>query len=348
MGFAMNPDYFHDPSEDYVFFLPNFHVGGAEKFLIQVANNLVSKGFSVYVVVARNTGVLGSTLDSRIRVTDLNVTRVGFSLFRLLNFLSGVKTPHLVTTMYHCNLIGCFAKLIKPRIKLTIRESTSVDFYFKYSSAFKAHILFFFFWIFYRFSDDAIFPSQEMLLRFLKQTGLGSRLKARVVPNTIDVESVTAQSKEPIEPQVWSRTHSKVIINVGRLDLNKNQQLILRALALLPDKDVEFVQVGDGEELINLKSLSIALGLEGRVHFVGYQRNPFKFLKAADIFVLSSLVEGYPNALVQAKFFGLDIISLDCPTGPAEILKDYSKGTLIDLGQAHIERVLADKLRDLC
>jgi glycosyltransferase involved in cell wall biosynthesis len=237
--------------------------------------------------------------------------------------------------------------MLRPSLKVTIRESTSFEFYKSYSSWVSVKFLVLLFRFLYPIADEIIFPSLMMKDIFLREIDLNQFVRFRILPNIVDEVELLKKSMEPIDPKLWHRTRKKVIVNVGRLDRNKNQALIIDAMKLIQDLDVEFIQIGSGAELSFLKAKVENLGLTDRVTFLGYQENPFKFLKAADIFVLSSLVEGYPNVLVQAKFFNLDIVSLDCPTGPAEILSGYSKGCLINLDSMDLADSVAKKLRDL-
>jgi N-acetylgalactosamine-N,N'-diacetylbacillosaminyl-diphospho-undecaprenol 4-alpha-N-acetylgalactosaminyltransferase len=249
--------------------------------------------------------------------------------------------------MYHCNIVSCIAKLIKPELKVSIRESTSFNFYKNYFSSFSVKILVILCRLFYPRADEIIFPSKAMKDIFFKEVGLGSFKRYRILPNLVDADELSTKAKEVIAPEVWQKTRKKVLINVGRIDKNKNQILIVQAVKKLEELDFEYIQLGDGPELSNLKEQVAKLGLSDRIKFLGYQENPFKFLKAADIFVLSSLVEGYPNVLAQAKFFNLDIVALDCPTGPAEILADYPNGFLVSLNSTDLVDAIAIKIRDL-
>jgi len=72
--------------------------------------------------------------------------------------------------------------------------------------------------------------------------------------------------------------------------------------------------------------------LEGYVKLVGYQDNPFKYIRIADLFILSSKYEGLPNALIEAMFLKKPLISSDCPTGPKEILDNGNYGSLFKVG----------------
>ena len=73
-------------------------------------------------------------------------------------------------------------------------------------------------------------------------------------------------------------------------------------------------------------------GVNDSVHFLGCHSNPFKFLKMAQIFVMSSRNEGFPNALIEALACELPIISMDCQSGPREILSEnYSSQRVVGI-----------------
>ena len=88
-------------------------------------------------------------------------------------------------------------------------------------------------------------------------------------------------------------------------------------------KENYLLGIGTSEE--DVKPLLIEYvdkNIEKEVFFLGFQKNPFKFLRKAEIFVFPSLFEGFPNALSEAMACGLPIISTDCQSGPKEILED--------------------------
>ncbi len=114
------------------------------------------------------------------------------------------------------------------------------------------------------------------------------------------------------------------IIAMGRLDDVKRYDLLLRAFAIVtrsvPDARLSFL--GQGEREQDLKDLAGSLGLERSVRFLGYRENPFDELASNDIFALTSKTEGFPNALIEALGCGLAAVSVDCPSGPREILSE--------------------------
>jgi GalNAc-alpha-(1->4)-GalNAc-alpha-(1->3)-diNAcBac-PP-undecaprenol alpha-1,4-N-acetyl-D-galactosaminyltransferase len=126
------------------------------------------------------------------------------------------------------------------------------------------------------------------------------------------------------------------IVAVGRLGPEKGIDVLLdaaaRALASRPDWTV--VLVGDGPSRAALEARASEADLSGRVRFIGRVANPEAYLQAADLYVLPSRYEGFPNALLEAMGCGLPVIATDCPSGPAEMIRDGVDGRLVPPGDA--------------
>jgi glycosyltransferase involved in cell wall biosynthesis len=152
------------------------------------------------------------------------------------------------------------------------------------------------------------------------------------IPNGVDLELLRRLAAEPAEAD-WddAATHGEVtIITSGRLMKQKGHKLLLQAFSrVCQTVPCRLVILGEGELYGDLKQLAYTLGIAENVIFAGWQRNPFRLLAKADVFVLSSHYEGFPNALLEAMALGLPVISTDCPTGPAELLDRGRYGVLV-------------------
>ena len=109
--------------------------------------------------------------------------------------------------------------------------------------------------------------------------------------------------------------------------------MLVRAFAKLrAERDCTLFIIGDGPERASLGHLAEELGVAADVHLVGYDADPYRWMRAASLFVLSSRTEGLPTVLIEAMACGAAIISTDCPHGPREILEDGKWGQLVPVG----------------
>lgn len=173
--------------------------------------------------------------------------------------------------------------------------------------------------IMYRFATGIIAQTSIAKKILYKKTGAKN---IKVIPNALNVIDTATDEKK------------KQIVTVGRLSREKGHSVLIKAFAALKDTDWTLHIVGDGNERPNLEILGSELGVSNRVHFYGHLKNFNTILGESDIFVLPSLYEGFPNALIEAMSVPLACISSDCIAGPSDIIQHGDNGFLFEPGNA--------------
>lgn len=146
--------------------------------------------------------------------------------------------------------------------------------------------------------------------------------KIKVIYNSYDIHGIKEMAKEEIEDKYSEIFNHPVIITAGRLNKQKGHWHLIRAFSKVKEAipNAKLVILGEGELESYLKELASDLNIIDDVHFLGFQKNPFKYIARSKIFVLTSFHEGFPNALAEAMVCGVPVISSDCKSGPREIL----------------------------
>jgi glycosyltransferase involved in cell wall biosynthesis len=135
---------------------------------------------------------------------------------------------------------------------------------------------------------------------------------------------------EPNEHEWFVRKECPVVVAAGTLTPRKGFADLIRAMGdLSRRRRARLVILGEGPLRTELQTLIVELGLSDVVRLEGNVENPLKFFANADVFVLSSYVEGLPNVLVEAMTCGCTPVSTNCPTGPREVLQDGKVGYLV-------------------
>ena len=150
--------------------------------------------------------------------------------------------------------------------------------------------------------------------------------KGVVIPNAVgnpyayNVESVTERKK--------------TITAVGRINKVKDYPTLIKAFSIVNKKYPNYVLeiYGDGPEKDKLIELSINLGILENVKFLGVKRDAVVEVSKSSCYVLCSLYEGMPNALMEAMAVGAPCVATDCPFGPKELITDKENGLLVEVG----------------
>jgi glycosyltransferase involved in cell wall biosynthesis len=196
-------------------------------------------------------------------------------------------------------------------------------------------------------ADAVIAVAQGVADNVVKATGIAAA-RVHAVPAGIDAD-VAARAAEPLEHPWFAPGAPPVLVTVGRQVPKKDHATLLRALARLrATRDVRLVILGGrAGASADLDALIPRLGLAAAVDRPGSVANVFPYLARANAFILSSMSEGMPNALLEAMASGCPVVSTDCPSGPNELLDGGRYAPLVPVGDdAALAEAIARVLDD--
>jgi glycosyltransferase involved in cell wall biosynthesis len=169
-------------------------------------------------------------------------------------------------------------------------------------------------------ADSIVAVSYAVADEMARACGL-HRQSIRVIYNPVLLPDFEALSLQPLQHPWFAAGEPPVILAVGRLTRAKDYPVLLRAFAALRRHTrARLLILGEGEARTSLEALITKLECRSEIALPGNVDNPYPYMRAAALFVLSSLFEGLPTVLVEALALKAPIVATDCASGPAEIL----------------------------
>jgi glycosyltransferase involved in cell wall biosynthesis len=199
----------------------------------------------------------------------------------------------------------------------------------------------------YQTADRVVAVSEGIHRAAIEYYGLLPE-KVLTIYNFFDIERIDRLMAEPLPTdEAASRAGRFEIVAAGRLHPQKGFLYMLEAIRELVQqrgrKHVHLRILGTGPQEAELKSFIAQHQLQAHVTLVGFRQNPLPYFRQANLFCLSSLYEGMPNALVEAMLCCVPVLSTDCPSGPREILSGGRLGRLVPPADS---QALADAIED--
>jgi glycosyltransferase involved in cell wall biosynthesis len=334
-----------------VFHVPSLVGGGAERVWVLMANEMAARGHEVTLLVWNAEGPNARLRSEAVRLVDFGMPIVneGFGkratidgLLRMAGFLRHHRPDAVYSAPEFANLVMALALILsrsKARFFPSVHSAASIP-----RGAIGSQIA---------VALSALLAKRAT--RFIAVSGGVARdLEARGLPpgkvavinNPLPPGLDGLPGVYPWQQRLAAMGGGPVIASAGRLTPVKDQATLLRAFArLAAERPARLVLFGDGPLRAELESLAASLGLAGRVLFPGYVNDPAACYAAADLFVLSSISEGFGNVLIEAMAAGVPVVSTDCLHGPREILGDGRFGPLAPVGDdAALAEAMAEAL----
>jgi glycosyltransferase involved in cell wall biosynthesis len=325
--------------------------GGAERVLIDLLNNLDYSKYEVDLCLMVNQGVLLPEVPKEVTIIPLwekytLYYKIAYRCSILLNnnylfkrilkqklikkydveisFLEGMPlklhallgTSSKKITWVHCDLFNY------PYTKHLFAKNEELNAYNKMNAV--------------------VCVSNDSRLAFEKRFPNCTANKV-VVYNPIDTKKINQLVKD----NIIGKNQSFTIVTVGRLTMPKKIDRVIRLAARLKDEGirVQFQIIGDGELKEELLQLATDLKVTDVVTFLGFMKNPFPYIKNADVMLLSSGFEGFGLVLCEAMSLGVPVVSTKT-AGPIEIIDNNKYGILCDHDDASIYKAVKEMMNN--
>ena len=310
--------------------IPSLRGGGAER-VVSLLSREWEKSHEVTIALFDASG---TAYDHRGRIVDLRspagapdnpnafirkIYNAGMRTARLARLIRCERPDRVISFMESANVPAIIASALTgrlPRLTISVRNDPA-KFPFQYRLP--APLL-------YRLPARVVAVSEGMR-RGLASTCRLPPERTSFVPNPVAVKDAQDAARETAPP-----LPERYVLGVGRLAPQKGFERLLRAFHRLDRPALHLAILGEGTERANLLRLACELGLESRLHLLGFVADVETWYRHAACFVLSSGYEGWPNVLMEALANGCPVVSFDCNYGPSEILEDGKYGLLAPEG----------------
>jgi glycosyltransferase involved in cell wall biosynthesis len=323
---------FKDPV--LAFFIQDLREGGAERNVARLLNGIVARGIRTDLIVIDRKGTFFDELDSRVNVVELPQRRTMTSVFGLKRYLEKHRPAALVSSLTHTNVAAILANSMasrKTRLVVVERNQFSTNRNLKRGLVRLSYRLVP--WL-YRRADVIGAVSIGVRQDLAATTGLRAD-SIEVLYNPVVSDELDRRAMEPVDHPWLTEQSPPVVLGIGRLSTQKNFALLIEAFARArKQRPLRLILLGEGKLRPDLERQIRSLGIAEDVALPGFDANPFRYLKRAALYVLSSDWEGLPTALIEAMACGTPVVATDCDSGPREILLDGELGRIVPKGDA--------------
>ncbi len=287
--------------------------GGGERWVVNAAAGLKRKGHTVFVGCMKNSKLLEKAAGQGLNTVNFNIHSdiSPYMAVKISLFLKKNKIDVLISKRRDLAVAGMAAKIGAKPVVL-VRSGSPPQ------SNIRKHIFII------RNLADGILTNTQTIKDFYVLKGLDSKGFIQVIYNGLIIN-------DSVKKYDFSEKYpgKKIVLSVGRLASEKAYDNVIDAAALLKEinSDLVFVILGEGKLRSKLINYARQKGVHDIVHFIGYREPIVSYLKGCNIFLLSSLYEGMPNAAMEAMAYGKPVIMTNV-NGAAE-LSDNGKYALL-------------------
>ena len=301
---------------------------GAEKVAANLFNNLSKDKYDIQLVLMNTMIEYNISTEQKIHfIEKSDMSESGLKKFiklpvlamKFAKYCNENEIDLVLSLMSRPNIIAGLSKIFGIKAKVLISERCYTPCIYStktFIGKIKAAVLKFA----YR-RADAILPNSKGTAIAL-QSHFSIQSEYSVVKNPTDINAINTLKLLPVAKN-WD-VNKFTFINVAAFREEKNHRLLISAVEEIRNLDFQLLLIGKGIELEPIKAMVKKSELDHKVFFINFTDNPYRYMHRADCFLLSSSSEGFPNVLIESMVCGLPIISVDCKTGPRELLAPNS------------------------
>lgn len=326
-----------------LFFIYQMGAGGAARTILNIVNNLDRKQFEPILVTLNYNGDYEGSLAPDVKFIKLRTKRLRSAIFPLAKVIRKEKADIVFSTIPNYNTVAILGNLFSfTKAKNIVREAAYLG------GTPKADLKLRLYGFLYKFASRVIALSYGVKENIVNRYYV-PRNKITVIYNPIDTDLIgksIENGKIEEEHENLFLDNEKIIMTAGRLVHDKDQLTLIRAFAKVNRKhNAKLIILGEGELETELKKLATDLQVENRVHFLGFQQNPYIYFSKAHMFVLTSKREGFGHVLAEALAVGVPVVATKAKPGAVEVLDNGKYGVLCNIGDSDqiadaIEQVL--------
>lgn len=309
--------------KNIAFIIPSLCGGGAERVVATLSLNSCEE-YNIYIITYMKKDF---EYPHKGEVINLNLSGSNDWKYKIINTIKRIYKVYKIKKKYKIdmtisfldnpNIINILSRY-KDKVIISIRNQKSKELQGKkiFLSKFLTKKL-------YNKADKIVALSEGVKEDLFQNFNINSE-KLEVIYNPLDINFINSLKNEEIDEKYKDIFNGKNynIITSGRLNYQKGQWYLLRAFKKVTEEisNINLIILGEGELEDKLKLMVRDLNIQDRVYFIGFQSNPFKFINKCDLFILTSLFEGFGNVITEAMACGTVVIASDCKSGPKEIL----------------------------
>ena len=308
-----------------ILFFVGAGVGGAERMTVRIGRFLRTDEFEpTIVIVGRNTGNIVNYIPNDIKTIHLKVCNIyDFTTCRIISLLKKEKPYAVFSSSMYLNIRVIAAAHHIGGIKIVVRSENTLFAVSKLTRYLVNKT--------YKYADHIIAQQDEMKEEIHTLLNIPND-KISALPNPIDTEYIDTNLN--VASPYKNHEHINYVW-VARFDYTKGQDVLLKAFHKVYNANVSshLYFVGgyneDSDYFKDIKEYIDQNKLSDNVHFVGFDKNPYRWVKYCDCFVQPSRLEGLPNALIEAMYLQKPVVASLCIPVIGRIVKDGYNGYIV-------------------